>query len=67
MVVVQIYILAFPIDKKKSFTRLSSFYLVYTKDSFKMRFVLQMWLTEEPSWTWVSKMSMCPLKKKKVN
>ena len=41
MVVVQIYILAFPIDKKKkSFTRLSSFYLVYTEDSFEMRFLL---------------------------
>ena len=41
MVVVQIYILAFPIDKKKkSFTRLSSFYLVYVEDSFEMRFLL---------------------------
>ena len=41
MVAVQIYILAFPIDKKKkSFTRLSSFYLVYTEDSFEMRFLL---------------------------
>ena len=41
MVVVQIYILAFPIDKKKKkFQRLSSFYLVYTEDSFEMRFLL---------------------------
>ena len=42
MVVLQIYILGFPIDlkKKKSFTRLSSFYLVYAKDSFEMRFLL---------------------------
>ena len=43
MVVLQIYILGFPIDlkkKKKSFTRLSSFYLVYTEDSFEMRFLL---------------------------
>ena len=26
--------------KKKSFTRLSSFYLVYAEDSFEMRFLL---------------------------
>ena len=40
MVVVQIYILAFPIDKKKvSQDCLSSFYLVYTEDSFEMRFL----------------------------
>ena len=42
MVVVEIYVLLFPIDKKKkkkSFTRLSSFYLVYTEDSFEMRFL----------------------------
>ena len=26
--------------KKKSFTRLSSFYLVYTEDSFEMRLLL---------------------------
>ena len=42
MVVVQIYILAFPIDKNKSFTRLSSFNLADTKDSFEMRFLLEM-------------------------
>ena len=45
MVVVQIYILAFPIEKKKkkkkktSFTRLPYFHLVYTEDSFEMRFL----------------------------
>ena len=39
MVVVQIYVLAFPIDKK-SFTRLSSFYLIYTENSFEMRVLL---------------------------
>ena len=41
MVVLQIYILGFPIDlKKRGFTRLSSFYLVYAEDSFEMRFLL---------------------------
>ena len=65
MVVVEIYVLAFPIDKKKvSQDCLSSFYLVYTEDSFEMRFLWYMWLTEKPSWTWVSEMIMCPLKKK---
>ena len=40
MVVVEIYVLAFPIDKKKvSQDSLSSFYLVYTEDSFEMRFL----------------------------
>ena len=39
MVVVQIYVLAFPTDDKQCFTKLSSFYLVYTEDSFEMRFL----------------------------
>ena len=41
MVVVEIYVLAFPIDKKKKVSQdcLSSFYLVYTEDSFEMRFL----------------------------
>ena len=63
MVVVQIHVLVFPIDKKRVSQDCHPSIWYIQRIPLKWDFSGKC-DSEEPSWTWVSEMIMCPLKKK---